>query len=267
MHEEVEERFMKKMLSILLAALMLLSMTVAMAEGDSDLAYVQGRGKLVVGITDFAPMDFKDADGNWVGFDADLAAAFAAKLGVEVEFVEIEWDYKVPELNGKAIDCVWNGMTLTPEVTSAMNCTDAYLNNSQVIVMKADKLAELPEEATAETFAGMTFAVEAGSAGEEVALELGLNVTPVTSQAAALMEVAAGTSDAAIIDLLMADAMTGEGTSYADMAFGFPLNDEQYGVGFRVDSDLTALCNEFLAEAAENGLMGELLVKYGMAGE
>ena len=104
--------------------------------GDSDLAYVQGKGTLVVGITDFEPMDYKDADGNWIGFDADMATAFAQSLGVDVEFVEIDWDNKVLELEAKTLDCVWNGMTLTDEVLSAMECSKAYCNNAQVVVTK-----------------------------------------------------------------------------------------------------------------------------------
>ena len=103
--------------------------TAAAAEStadDSDLAYVQEKGTLVVGITDFEPMDYKDASGNWIGFDADMAAKFAESLGVDVEFVEIDWDNKILELDGKTIDCVWNGMTLTDEVISAMECSKAY---------------------------------------------------------------------------------------------------------------------------------------------
>ena len=86
----------------------------------SDMQYVKDKGTLVVGITDFEPMDYKDENGNWIGFDADMASAFAAELGVDVEFVEIDWDNKLLELDGKSIDCVWNGMTLTSEVTSSI---------------------------------------------------------------------------------------------------------------------------------------------------
>ena len=151
---------MKKMIALLLAAMMVLSMaacasktaeTAAPADtaepaaagtaaaADSDLAYIQDKGTLVIGITDFEPMDYKDADGSWIGFDADMAKAFAESLGVTAEFVEIDWDNKILELDGKTIDCVWNGMTLTDEVKSAMNCTGAYLNNAQIVVVPADK--------------------------------------------------------------------------------------------------------------------------------
>ena len=126
---------MKKTIVILLAFMMVFACSFVVAE-DSDLAYVQGKGKLVVGITDFAPMDYKDASGEWIGFDADLAKAFASKLGVEVEFAEIDWDNKILELNGKSIDCVWNGMTLTDEVLSAMECSNAYAKRHSMKTLK-----------------------------------------------------------------------------------------------------------------------------------
>ena len=108
------------------------------SETDSDVAYVQEKGTLIVGITDFAPMDYKDDNGEWIGFDADMARLVAEKLGVEAQFVEIDWDNKIMELNSKNIDVVWNGMTLTQEVTEAMECTNAYCNNAQVIVVPAN---------------------------------------------------------------------------------------------------------------------------------
>jgi polar amino acid transport system substrate-binding protein len=108
------------------------------ADEDSDVAYIQEKGSLIVGITDFAPMDYKDGGDEWIGFDADMARIVGEKLGVEVEFVEIDWDNKIMELDAKNIDVVWNGMTLTSETTEAMECTNAYCNNAQVIVVPAE---------------------------------------------------------------------------------------------------------------------------------
>ena len=105
------------------------------SESDSDVAYIKDKGTLIVGITDFAPMDYKDESGEWIGFDADMARKVAEKLGVEAQFVEIDWDNKIMELDSKNIDVVWNGMTLTSEVKEAMECTNAYCNNAQVIVV------------------------------------------------------------------------------------------------------------------------------------
>ena len=228
---------------------------------DSEVAAIQSKGTLVVGITDFAPMDYKDADGNWIGFDADMAKAFAESLGVDVEFVEIDWDNKVLELNSQAIDCVWNGMTLTDEVTSAMECSNAYCNNAQVVIVPADKAADYQ---TVEACADLAFAVEAGSAGEAEVDALGYNFTPVKAQSDALMEVAAGTSDAAVIDSLMAAAMVGEGTGYADLTYTVGLNSEEYGVGFRKGSDLAAALNDFFAAAYADGSMLECAETYGV---
>ena len=229
------------------------------AAADSDMAYVKNKGKLVIGVTDFEPMDYKDADGNWIGFDADLAKAFAESLGVQAEFVEIDWDNKLLELDGKSIDCVWNGMTLTDEVTSSMECTEPYCNNAQVVIVPADKADDYQ---TVESLSDLTFAVEAGSAGEEMVKELGLNFTPVSNQASALMEVAAGTSGAAVIDSLMAAAMVGEGTSYDNLTYTVPLNDEKYGVGFRKGSDLAAALNDFFAASKEDGSMEAIAETY-----
>ena len=228
---------------------------------DSEVAAIQSKGTLVVGITDFAPMDYKDADGNWIGFDADMAKAFAESLGVAVEFVEIDWDNKVLELNSQAIDCVWNGMTLTDEVTSAMECSNAYCNNAQVVIVPADKADQYQ---TVEACADLAFAVEAGSAGEAEVDALGYNFTPVKAQSDALMEVAAGTSDAAVIDSLMAAAMVGEGTGYADLTYTVGLNSEEYGVGFRKGSDLAAALNAFFAAAYADGSMIECAETYGV---
>lgn len=227
----------------------------------SDLEYVKNKGTLVVGITDFEPMDYMDENGNWIGFDADMAAAFAESLGVEVQFVEIDWDSKILELNSKAIDCVWNGMTLTDEVTSSMSCSNAYCNNAQIVVVNKDVADKYK---TAEDCKELSFAVEAGSAGKEMADENGFTYTEVDKQATALMEVAAGTADAAIIDSLMAAAMVGEGTGYENLTYTVALNSEEYGVGFRTGSDLTAALNQFFADSAANGTTDELAEKYGV---
>lgn len=288
---------MKKMIALLLAALMVLSMAACAsktadttpaadaaqtdapadtaepadtadaadaaepAAEETDLAYIQNKGTLVIGITDFEPMDYKDADGNWIGFDADMAKAFAESLGVTAEFVEIDWDNKILELDSKTIDCVWNGMTLTAEVTSSMECSNAYCNNAQVVIVPADKAADYQ---TVEACKDLVFAAEAGSAGEAELTALGYNVTPVKAQSDALMEVAAGTSDAAVIDSLMAAAMVGEGTGYSALTYTCGLNSEEYGVGFRKGSDLAQKLNDFFKASYDDGTMMQIAETYGV---
>ena len=250
---------MKRIFAMILVLMLCLGMA-ALAE-ESDLAYVQANGKLVVGITDFAPMDYKDESGEWVGFDADMAKAFAESLGVDVEFIEIDWDNKIMELDNKSIDVVWNGMTLTEDVKAAMETSNAYANNAQVVIVPADVADQYQ---TAESISGLNIAVENGSAGEEVVTALGYTVTEVATQADALMEVAAGTSDAAVIDSLMAAAMVGEGTGYADLTYTVGLNSEEYGAGFRKGSDLAAALNDFLKAAYEDGSMLAVAETYGV---
>ena len=228
---------------------------------ESDLAYVKEKGALVVGITEFEPMDYQNTDGEWVGFDADMAKAFAESLGVEVQFQIIDWDNKVMELDGKTIDVVWNGMTLTDEVTSAMECTNAYCNNAQVVVLPADLAEQYPDVAS---MSDLNFAVESGSAGQAQAEANGFTYTEVVDQATAVLEVSSGTADAAIIDSLMAGAMVGPGTSYADLTYTIQLNSEEYGVGFRKGSDLAQELNQFFVDSYADGTMTQLAETYGV---
>ena len=255
---------MKKLTALLLAGVMCLGVTACGSDGgsgssDSDMAKIKDKGTLVVGITDFEPMDYKDENGEWIGFDADMAKKFGEKLGVKVEFMEIDWDNKALELDSGSIDCVWNGMTLTDEVKSAMECSNPYCNNAQVAIIPKDKADQYQ---TVESLKDLKFAVEAGSAGEDQAKANGFEYTGVQNQAGALMEVAAGTSDAAIIDSLMAAAMVGEGTSYEDLTYTVGLNDEEYGVGFRKGSDLKDELNTFFKDSYADGSMKETAEKY-----
>lgn len=269
---------MKKLIALMLTLMMMLSLAAcgsdssksdseagsdsgSEASGESDMAYVKDKGTLVVGITDFEPMDFKDESGEWVGFDADMAKAFAESLGVKAEFVEIDWDNKIMELDGKTIDCVWNGMTLTDEVTSSMECSNAYCNNAQVVIVPSDKADKYQDT---DSLSDLSFAAEAGSAGEAELSKLNIECTPVKAQSDALMEVAAGTSDAAVIDSLMAAAMVGEGTGYENLTYTVGLNSEEYGVGFRKGSDLAASLNDFFASGYADGSLVECAEKYGV---
>ena len=273
---------MKKIIALTLALLMALSLFTACGSSapaadapaaeapaaeapaaPSDLADIQAKGKIVVGITDYAPMDYKDENGEWTGFDAEFARLFAGHLGVDCEFFVIpNWGTKFMELETKQIDAIWNGMTITDEAKNNSSVSDPYVINAQVVVMSKEVLANY--ESTA-NLAGLSIAVESGSAGETCANEIAnVNVTPLPTQESALMEVAAGTSDACVIDITMANAMTGEGTSYADLGYQLSLSEELYGVSFRKDSDLTAEFNKFMAELKANGTLEALAAKYSL---
>ena len=229
--------------------------------GESDLQYIKDKGTLVVGMTDFAPMDYRDENGEWIGFDADMAKAFGEYLGVEVEFLEINWSNKLMELDTKGIDVIWNGMTINDEVKNGASVSEPYCLNGQVVVLPADKAEDYE---TVESLRGLNFAVEDGSAGAEQLDLLGLTYIAKTTQADALMEVASGASDACVIDLLMAGAMIGEGTSYPDLTYTVQLNSEEYGVAFRTGSDLVDEFNTFWKEAYDAGTVMETATTYGV---
>ena len=253
---------MKRLIAMLLVVAMLACVFAGCAKKEAtDFDNIAKDKKVIVGITDFAPMDFLDANGEWTGFDAELARAVFGKLGLECEFVEIDWDNKILELDNVSIDCVWNGMTLTDEVKSAMSCSQPYVVNAQVVVMKADNPAGVG--ATEESIADLTFAVEAGSAGEAAAKDREYaNVTSLAAQSNALMEVESGTADACIIDLTMANAMTGAGTSYADLTSVLELDKEEYGIGFRKGSDLPEKVNKILNDMKADGSLQKLADTY-----
>lgn len=269
---------MKKVFSVLLAVLMTVAIIASFAacskdnkdsgkDSDattqSDLAYIQDKGTMIVGITDYAPMNYKEKGSTeWTGFDTEFAQAVGEKLGVKVEFIEIDWDNKWAELDAKSIDAVWNGMTITDEVKLNASVTDPYVKNAQVVVMKS---SEASKYKSLDQMADLQFAVESGSAGQGVLDDAKITTyTSVSTQSNALMEVASGSADACVIDITMANAMTGEGTSYKDLTSVLTLNEEEYGIAFRKDSDMTAKVNEIMKEMKADGSLQKLADKYSL---
>ena len=230
----------------------------------SDLDYIKEKGKMVIGYTVYEPMNYTDADGNFTGFDTELATAVCEKLGVEPEFVEINWDTKETELAAKSIDCIWNGMTLTDDIMANTATTKAYAKNAQVVVVK-----DGTDYSSTADLVGKTVVAEAGSAGE-AAIEGDENLAQAdyvskSVQTDCLMEVAAGTADAAVLDLTLANAMIGEGTDYASLKIVDELNAEEYGVAFRKGSDTAAAVDAVFDELKADGTMQALADKYDLA--
>ena len=230
----------------------------------SDLDYIKEKGKLVIGYTVYEPMNYTDADGSFTGFDTELATAVCEKLGVEPEFVEINWDTKVVELDAKSIDCIWNGMTLTDDIMANTATTKAYAKNAQVVVVK-----DGTDYTSTADLIGKTVVAEAGSAGESaIQDDESLSQADYVSksvQTDCLMEVAAGTADAAVLDLTLATAMIGEGTDYADLKIVDELNAEEYGVAFRKGSDAAAAVDEAFDALKADGTTQALADKYDLA--
>lgn len=267
---------MKKFTSLVLALMMLLSLgSLALAE-DSDLAYVQGKGTLTIGITLFAPMNYYDG-ATLIGFDTELATAVCERLGITPEFIEINWDTKEIELNSKNIDCIWNGMCITEERKENMTVSAPYLYNTQAMVMKADQA-----EALLADVSGKTVIAEAGSTGAgKISGEIADDETVVVSakeyfansqvvdadsMAKALMEVKSGTADIALVDSVCALAMVGEGTDYADLVVDMRNNfgAQEYGIAFRKGSDIAAQVDAVIAQLAEEGVVAEIAARYGL---
>lgn len=268
---------MKKVLSIILAVVMALSVvsifaacskdTATDASASSDLAYIKEKGTLVVGITLFAPMDYY-ADENekeLTGFEVEFGKAVAEKLGVDIEFQVINWEAKESELNAKNIDCIWNGFTIDEDRLAAMSISDPYMSNKQVLITKAENADKYTTSGSLE---GLSVVAEKESAGEKVATTddffKGCNYTAVDSMSKAMMEVKSGTADAAVIDYVTGIGSLGEGTDYADVVIveSASFADEQYGIAFRKGSDVTAEVNKARKELLADGTLQKIADKY-----
>ena len=271
----------KKILALVLALVMMLSLaacggngaetttaagdTTAAEDAVSDLAYIQDKGELVIGYTEFAPMNYKDDNGEFVGFETEFAKAVCKELGVNAKFQLISWEAKETELKSKTIDCIWNGLTITPEREEAMSLSTPYMANKQVLIVKkenADKYLK------AEDMKDAKIVAEAESAGEEVAKSdeffATAKYTAVKDQKTALMEVASGVADGCVVDYVLSIGMIGEGTDYSDLVVveSLAFADEQYGIAFRKGSDTTAKVNEIITKLVENGELNKIAETY-----
>ncbi len=275
---------MKKTLSVILAVLVALGCMFAFAScggtteettaaneettaaaTESDLDYIKDKGEMIIGYTEFAPMNYKDDEGKFIGFETEFATAVCAELGVNAKFQLIDWSAKETELAGKTIDCIWNGMTITPERLDTMSISTPYMANKQVLIVKAENADKYT---TAEDLNGANIVAEIESAGEEVAKTdaffAGANYTAVDTQAKTLMEVKSGVADGAVVDYVLSIGMIGEGTDYEDLVVveGAAFADEEYGIAFRKGSDVTDAVNAAITKLVENGELAAIAAKY-----
>ena len=233
---------------------------------ETDLSYIQNKGTMIIGITDFEPMDYQ-VDGEWTGFDAELALKVCEKLGVQAQFQEISWKMKETELSSKTIDCIWNGLTYDEERAQNMSLTDYYMLNRQVVVVKADNAEKF---SSAEALKNATIAAESGSAGEDYIKEnlASANYIEKDAQIDVLTELLAGTVDAGVLDYTMAYYLVNK----ADSNFSslkivenvIDVQDEYYSVAFRKGSDVTAKVNDILSQLKADGTVENIAKKYGL---
>ena len=234
-----------------------------------DWSYIADKGDLVIGITYFEPMNYKDENGELTGFETEFAQSVCEKLGVKANFQKIDWDSKEVELNAKTIDCIWNGLTITDERQENMGISTPYMENKQVMVTKAENASKYT---SADALKDATVVAEKKSAGEEVAQSddffKNANYVPVDSQAKSLLEVKSGTADIAVIDYVMSIGTIANGTDYADLKVveGKDFAPEQYGIAFRKNSPETLKkINDAIQELANDGALNKIAEKYNLS--
>ncbi len=259
---------MKKFLSLLLVTLLLVGVMAhhAFAE-DTSVADIQAKGTLILGLDDtFPPMGFRDENTNEIiGYDIDLAAEVAARLGVELICQPIDWAAKEMELSSKNIDCIWNGMSITDERLASMSMSFPYMNNKIVMIAKDSAgytgIADM---------AGKNIAVQSGSFAEEV-LETydqyadfyaSVNVLAYDEYLTALMDLQQGGVDGVLIDLVVAEYRIA-GLGDESLVVVDELEDDLYGIGFRKeDAALRDRVNEILLKMEADGTIAEISQKW-----
>ena len=256
---------MKKFVSLILVIFFTTVMTAMISACDGNRS-----SKLICGVTEYEPMNFRDSQGNWTGFDTEVALLVGQKLNLKVEFQLIDWGNKFAELDSKSIDAIWNGFTATanePDGTPRINLCDmsySYMLNTQCVVVKADRSGEFT---SVESLAGKTIAAEAGSAGETKAKEYVTGsgkIIGTPAQINTFLEVKSGAVDGALIDIILAKQIAGSG-DYTDLVIaGIDLGDEVYAIGFRKGDELRDKVNRILKDLYDDGELEKIAKKYGL---
>ena len=238
------------------------------AAPESDADFITGKGKMTIGITIYEPMNFYDAENTLTGFDTEFAMAVCEKLGLEPDFIEINWETKEIELNAKSIDCIWNGMTILADRAANMSISLPYVKNAQVVVVKADS-----DITATSDLVGKTVVAEIGSAGEDQIIGEDADKSLAEAeyigkakQTDCLLEVKSGMAAAAVLDWTLAKTMIGEGTDFTDLKMieDLELATEEYGIAFRQGSDMTEKVNVIIKDLVADGTLGTLAEKYGL---
>jgi polar amino acid transport system substrate-binding protein len=267
----------KKILALVMAALMSMILLAGCGGGSdkggsgdaaaaADLDKINKAGKIVIGITDYEPMNYYDTDGTLIGFDTEYTQAVAKALGVEAEFIEIDWDNKEIELNAGNVDALWNGVTYTAARAKNMDFSKPYVNNDIVVVVRTE---DADKYKTTADLAAARFVAEGASTGEEALLDnedlKDVDYTPSDSLVISLMEVASGTADASAVDSTMANELVGKG-AYADLIIvpDVILSHEELAIAFRKGSDLPAEVDKITANLVKDGTLPALAGKYGL---
>ena len=253
---------LRKFIVLALALMLAVTAVCLTGCGDDSTATTDEQETFVVGLDDtFAPMGFRDEDGNLVGFDIDLATAVAEEMGVTVEFKPIDWDAKETELKAGTIDCVWNGMSITPERQENMALSNKYLNNKIVIMAAADSDIDVT---SAEDLANVKIGTQADSSALEM-LEANEaydsfkdNISEYKTYDIAVMDLKAGRIDVVVIDQVLGEYMNNNlGGEMKECTYS--LGDDYYVIGFAKDNtELRDKVNDAIQAVIDSGKAEEI---------
>ncbi len=266
------KKYLAMGLAMVLSGLLLVgcgsSGTAGNQDNSGDKAGGENQGaaqeKIIMGLDDtFAPMGFRDDNSELVGFDIDLARKVAERLGTEVEFKSIEWASKEVELNGKKIDMIWNGLSITEERKENILFSDPYMKNRQIIVVAAGS-----DIKTKADLAGKVVGTQEGSSSVtamEAEPEVFNSIAELTTYpdyVAALNDLSVGRLDALVGDEVVCRYyMNKKPGEYEPLEEDF--GDEEYGVGFRLDdNELRDKVQKALDELKDEGAFSELSEKW-----
>ncbi len=236
----------------------------ATATVSTTLQDITDKGELIIGLDDtFAPMGFRDENNQLVGFDIDLATAVCAELGVTAVFQPIDWNAKEMELSTGKIDCIWNGMSITPEREESMSLSQPYLNN-KIIVMTNQGVTIADKE----DLANFNIGTQASSAALE-ALQADPaydsfkdKVTEYSNYDEVIMDMNTGRIDCMVIDEVLGNYKNAQ----MDNKFGvasFDFGDDLYAVGFRKsDTELRDAVNDAINSLIDNGTATDISDKW-----
>ena len=232
------------------------------ADADQSLQKILDSGKFILGLdATFKPMGYTNENDEIVGFDIDVAEEVCARMGVELVKEGINWETKEQDLNAGRIDCIWNGMSVSPSRAEEMNLSEPYMTNAMVFVVPANSDVENMEQ-----LADKIIGVQNGSTAEEIlmASEIGSTITeqPMATNIEALQQMELGLVDAVFLDSIVANyEITSAGKDYKVLPDG--LEEEEYAIGFRkADQALRDEVQRILSEMKADGKLGEISTEW-----
>ncbi len=257
---------MKRILNVGLVIILAISIMFTTGCNKEKANDIEEKDTLIIGLDDtFAPMGFRDKDGNLIGFDIDFANTLGEELGMKIEFKTIDWDAKVMELEAGTVDCVWNGMSITPDRIEDMELSNKYLNNKIVLMSLTNGNIDVKDSKELKN-------LKIGTQVDSSALKMLKqnkdydsfkdNISEYDTYDVAIMDLKAGR-----VDVIAVDQVLGE---YTNKNLGgemkentFNLGDDFYVIGFaKGNTELRDKVNDGMKRMFENGKAEEISNKW-----